>query len=215
LEWKANTRKALSRLQILGVAIAIALGGWYFMVRGSTPKPTLSGTSLVIFGDSLAEGMESSAGHDIASVLREKNPFPVINAGAAGDTTASALARFDASVLSQDPKIVVIIIGANDMLRGLPVDEAKRNIETMIDRTRAKGAGVVLVGFRGNGFVGDPYGRMYDQVAKEKSVPIVSDVLRGIFGNPEYMSSDNLHPNDLGYKLIAERIQGAVEYLVR
>ena len=105
------------------VAVAAALAGlvaWLVLASGPAPARPTSGERIIAFGDSLVQGVGASPGHDIVSVLSRRLGVPIVNAGRSGDTTGAALTRLDSAVLSRNPRIVIVLLGGNDMLRRVP-----------------------------------------------------------------------------------------------
>lgn len=200
------------RLIVPLVVAAFLLGLWYFRA-GHTPaaKPT-AGTQVIAFGDSLVQGVGASAGHDFVSVLSDRLGVRILNAGRSGDTSASALARIDQAVLQRNPRVVIVLLGGNDFLRQVPRDDTFDNLQTIVTRIRERGAAVVLVGVS-LGLVRDNYGSQYEALAQQTGAAFVPDVLDGIYGHADRMS-DQIHPNDRGYALVAERIEPAVRGLI-
>jgi lysophospholipase L1-like esterase len=157
------------------------------------------------FGDSLVEGYGAPGGSDFVTKLSERIGVPIKNFGKNGDTTALGLAR--AQALDERPDIVIILLGGNDALQKVPKEETKENLARLIEifqSYQSKRIRVVLVGVIG-GFPSDPYAQMFKDIAKEHNVPLVPNILSGVFANQEYMS-DQVHPNAAGYEKIAERL---------
>jgi acyl-CoA thioesterase-1 len=195
------------------VLVALLLAAaWYF--RGGAPpaaRPT-AGTAVIAFGDSLVEGHGASASQDFVSVLSERLGTPIINAGRGGDTTGAALQRLNRDVLARDPRIVIVLLGGNDFLRRVPPEVTFANLGAIVERIRAQGAAVVLVGIR-TGLFGDGYGPEYARLAGRTGSAYVPDILDDIFQNPERMA-DSIHPNDEGYRIMADRIEPAMRALL-
>jgi acyl-CoA thioesterase-1 len=177
---------------------------WWLQSRPPDAEAPTAGSQVIVFGDSLVEGVGASAGRELPSLLAARLGVPVVNAGRRGDTTAAALARLDAAVLSRDPRVVVVLLGGNDFLRRVPRDQTFANLDAIVGRIRARGAAVVVVGLS-LGLITDDYGDGYEAVARRQSAGLVPDVLDGILGRPEMMA-DQIHPNDRGYALMADRI---------
>lgn len=170
------------------------------------------GTTIVCFGDSLTAGYGAGKDEDYPSVLRAKVDLPVINAGVGGNTTADALVRLEQDVLTHNPKIVIITLGANDFMRKLPAEEVVRNMGTIIDRIQEKGAMVVWARVKA-GLFGDAYGEDLKKLAREKRIILIPDILKGILFDPRY-KYDQIHPNGEGYRIMAERIYERVRPLL-
>lgn len=162
---------------------------------------------VVMFGDSLVAGSGASDGKALPDLLAAKIGEPVANMGAAGDTTAKALARIDA-VVARHPRIALVLLGGNDYLKRVPRAETFKNLATIVERLQADGAVVVLLGVRG-GILVDNFADEFKKLAKDKGALYVSDVLDGLLGDKKYMA-DEIHPNDAGYAVIAERIYRAM-----
>lgn len=163
---------------------------------------TAAGTTLVCFGDSLTSGYGAPPGSDYPSLLAQELPLPVINAGIPGDTAAAAISRIE-DVLSKDPKIVIVELGANDILRTMGGKETEeitfRNLATIIDRVQEYGAVVVLAGIS----INYELEQRYKKLAKEKGAVLIPNIMEGILGDQSLMA-DFLHPNAQGYKVMAE-----------
>jgi lysophospholipase L1-like esterase len=194
------------------VAIVLAVAVWY--LRSDVPRaarPT-AGTAIIAFGDSLVEGRGATPGGDFVSVLSRQVGVPIINAGRSGDTTQAALARLDPDVLSRNPRIVIVLLGGNDFLRRVPPEQTFANLTTIVERIRATGAAVVLIGVN-VGLFRDPYGDEFEQLARRTSAGLVPDILDDIIGDNARMA-DSIHPNDVGYQLIADRVEPALQELI-
>ena len=162
---------------------------------------------ILILGDSIsaAFGLEISDGwvNLLERRLEAQNlPFDVHNASVSGDTTAGGLARLPALLARHEPNLVVIELGGNDGLRGLPTDKMQQNLAAMVERSRAAGAEVVLLGMRIPPNYGVRYTSAFEQVfrdvAEQQQVPLVPFVLEGVAGVPELMQADGVHPNAQG-----------------
>ena len=171
-----------------------------------------AGSTLICFGDSLTSGVGGD-GTNFPSIIEKELSIPVINSGRSGDTTYSALPRLERDVLAKDPKIVIVQLGANDYLLwgdtgkpGYGLKGTFENIEIMIDRIQEYGAAVVLAAIP----LSSTYKKNYEKLAKEKGLLLIPNIMAGIYGNRELMSLDRTHPNDEGYKVMAETI---LEYL--
>ena len=180
------------------------------------PKPTplypQNGTSIVVFGDSLAAGKGAGDGNDIAAQLSRAIDRPVINLGVSGDTTADGLERLD-ELLATDPRVVIIILGGNDTLKRIPIEQTFANLEKLIIMIQRTGAAVILVGEPG-GLYGSRYADEYERLAETYRTFYVPNILSGLIGYPEYMS-DYVHPNDAGYKIASEKILPVLKEALR
>ena len=192
------SRRRVAALLLAAVAYVAAMAP---ACGGGPTAP--SATTVVAFGDSLTSGVGTTGGNDYVSLLSSRTGVAIINAGRSGDTTASALARVDSAVLSRDPDIVIVLLGGNDLLQGVPVQQRISNITAIVQRIRA-GAAVILVGV-GNGPL-DPFEGALPGIATQSSSSLVPAVLEGILGVPGLMA-DLIHPNNAGHAIMADRIE--------
>jgi acyl-CoA thioesterase I len=186
-----------------------------FMTGCQQPMANLdsTGTTVVCFGDSLTAGYGASSGHDYPSLLREKINLPVINAGVSGNMTRDALERLDRDVLSHNPKIVIITLGANDVLQQIPEEEILANMSKIIERIKERGAMVVWTEVQ-MGILGDPYIDDFTALARREHILLIPNILSGIIDKPQF-KHDQIHPNDEGYKIMADRIYQHIKGLLR
>ena len=166
-----------------------------------------SGIDVLAFGDSLTFGIGATSGNGYVPVLERRIGIDIFNSGIPGNTTADALVRLNASVLSRDPRIVIVLLGGNDLLQNVPLQMRIDNITQIVERIRADGSKVILVGV-GSGVL-DPFNGALPDLASRTGSSYVPDIMDGIFGNPSLMS-DNIHPNNAGYAIIADRIEPAL-----
>ena len=186
------------------LAAFLALAG----VSGCNDSPTApSAVTVVAFGDSLTAGVGTTGDNDYVSLLSRRTGVAIINAGRPGDTTASALARIDSAVLSRDADIVIVLLGGNDLLQSVPVQQRISNITTIVQQIRADGAAVILVGV-GSGSL-DPFEGALPGIASQTSSTLVPAILDGIFGVPGLMA-DLIHPNNAGHAIMADRLEPAL-----
>ncbi len=200
---------------LYGLLVLVLIVSVLFLFKGEdkmTNYPSL-GTDIVVFGDSLVEGVgASSPEKSFVSVLSKKIGRPIINLGVSGNTTEDGLARV--SLLDKyKPKVVLVLLGGNDHLRKVPIDVTFNNLEKIIKNIQDRGAIVVLLGIRG-GLFSDNYEARFEKLSHKYHTAYVSDVLDGLFSNNKYMS-DAVHPNDLGYGIIAERIYPTLSKLIK
>lgn len=203
-------RARAATIVIAGVVVAALV--WYFETAAPPAARPTAGSTVVAFGDSLVEGHGASAGRDFVSVLSQRLGIPIVNAGRGGDTTATALRRLDTDVLARDPRIVIVLLGGNDILRRVPAEATFTNLGTIVERIRERGAAVVLVGLSVGWFT-DPYGREYARLAERTSAAYVPDILDDILHDRTRMA-DAIHPNDEGYRIMADRIEPVLEELL-
>jgi lysophospholipase L1-like esterase len=195
-------RRPIAPLVALFLAGSVALSSGC----GKNPaEPSTTPTSEVVaFGDSLTYGSGTTGGNDYVSVLSRRVGVTIYNAGVPGSTTERALSRLDTSVLARDPRIVIVLLGGNDLLDGVPVQTRINNITTIVQRIRGTGAGVLLVGIGSPPI--DPFNGTLPALASSTGSTYVPDVLDGIFGVPSLMA-DAVHPNNAGHAIIADRLE--------
>jgi len=191
------------------VALVVFLGYRHFVHAPAVRDVRLTGENIICFGDSLTSGFGASSGMDYPAQLSRLIGRPVINAGRSGDTTVSALARLDRDVLSRAPRIVLVTLGGNDLMRGMDRPQAFRNLKTIVTSIQAQGALVIIGGVEapiwGRGFE-----KGYQEVSKETGAVLIPDILKGIMGNPKLMH-DAIHPNDSGYAVMARYFHEAMK----
>lgn len=181
------------------------MGSLFFIFKKSltiTNYPS-SGKTIIAFGDSLVQGIGATAGNDFPSVLSKLIGESIINMGVSGNTSADGLARIE-EVKAQDPKVVLVLFGGNDFLRKVPLKETFQNIDDIVAKLQDSGAVVVLLGVRG-GILSDQYDTYFEDIAEKRGALYVPNVLSGLITHNEFMS-DGIHPNDKGYRKIAEKI---------
>ncbi len=195
-----------------GSATLAVLAIWLAWPQASGPARPTAGDQVIAFGDSLVQGVGASPGQDLVSVLSRRLQVPIVNAGRSGDTTASALARLDGAVLHRRPRVVLVLLGGNDLLRRLPPEETRANLETIVSRIRDRGAAVVMATVE-LGFLTGSHGAAYERLAERTAAALVPDILGGILGRRDLMA-DGIHPNDRGYALMADRLEPALRPLI-
>jgi len=203
------------RLRDALIAVFLILAVWTLLPSRQKEIRNIEtpGRSVVCLGDSLTAGNGANPGEDIASRLGAALGRAVVNAGVSGDTTAAALARVGTDVLVHRPGIVVVCLGGNDFLRGVPVETASENLGAIVRAIHQSGAMVVLGGFSFPSLAGDWAG-MYARVAEREGCLLVPDLLAGIVRKPDLMS-DSIHPNAAGYAVLAGRLEKPLRDLMQ
>ncbi|MGH7854824.1 MAG: arylesterase [Candidatus Binatia bacterium] len=172
-----------------------------------------AGEAIICFGDSLTEGVGAGSGEDYPTVLSRHLAVPVVNAGVRGDTTTQALERISDAVLSKNPRLVVILLGGNDFLRRVPLQETRKNLGEIVRRAQAQGAMVAIAGMR-LGLFSDEYAAVFEETAQQFGALYMPGVMKGILSDSA-LRSDPIHPNGAGYRLIAERVAEKITPLLR
>ena len=196
--------KPLRTLAALALAASFAITGAGCKKKSPTEPSTID---VLAFGDSLTFGIGATTGNGYVPVLERRIGIDIFNSGIPGNTTADALVRLNASVLSRDPRIVIVLLGGNDLLQNVPLQTRIDNITQIVERIRADGSKVILVGV-GSGAL-DPFNGALPDLASRTGSSYVPDIMDGIFGNSSLMS-DNIHPNNAGHAIIADRIEPAL-----
>jgi acyl-CoA thioesterase I len=189
------------------------LGAEETLAEGAVEVP--AGAPVVAFlGDSIAAGYQLSSSEAFPAALqrelaRDGRPFRLVNAGVSGDTSAGGLRRVD-WVLRQKPEVLVIELGGNDGLRGQSAVALEDNLRGIVERARAAGAKVLLLGQQlppslGLDYVHD-FEAVYPRLAAELDVAFVPQFMLGVGGVADLNLADGLHPTAEGHRRIAERI---------
>ena len=174
---------------------------------------------IVGFGDSLMAGYGLGPGEGFTDRLQAAlraagHDVTVENAGVSGDTTSGGLSRLDWSV-PDGTRLVILELGANDMLRGVAPEIAEKNLDTMMERLRARNIAVLLAGMRAAPNLGEDYARAFDSIyprlAEKYGVPLYPFFLDGIAGNPALQLQDGMHPNAKGVEKMIEAVLPTVE----
>ncbi len=180
---------------------------------------------VVVLGDSLAAGYGVERGEGWpervqARIDRAGLPFEVVNAGLSGDTTAGGLRRLD-WVIKQRVDVLVVELGGNDGLRGIPPSTTKSNLVAMVRRARARWpeSKVVLAGMQMPPSMGpdhaEAFRKLFPEVAKEEGTDIIPHLLEGVGGVPDLNQEDLIHPTPRGHELVASNAWVVLEPLLR
>jgi acyl-CoA thioesterase I len=179
---------------------------------------------VVCLGDSLTAGLGLASTDQAYPALLEGRleaagfDYQVINAGVSGDTSAGGLRRLDWS-LQGDVRVLIVALGANDGLRGLPPSELHSNLETIVSTAQKRQVRVLLLGMEAPPNFGAAYTRdfraVYRQVAADRDVPLVPFFLEGVAGVGKLNQADGIHPTEEGQRQIADTIWRSLEPIVR
>ena len=178
---------------------------------------------IVFLGDSLTAGLGLPREQSVPSLIQARLeaggfPYDVVNAGVSGDTSAGGLRRLDWA-LEGDVQILVVELGANDGLRGLPVAQMKQNLTEIVTRAQKRGITVILTGMEAPPNYGPVYTaefrHAFRDLADEHDVAFVPFFLEGVAGIPSLNTSDGIHPNAAGAKVIEGTMWRVLEPLLR
>jgi acyl-CoA thioesterase-1 len=179
--------------------------------------------TIMVFGDSLsaAYGMARDEGWTALLERRlaaEGYPHRVVNASISGDTTQGGLTRLPAALGRYTPDIVVVGLGGNDGLRGIPPTETRRNLQAIVDQARAGGGKIVLVGVQLPSNYGAAFNHrfvaVYRDLAREQGLPLTILSLNDVLGRPGMIQDDGLHPTAQAQPLILDQVWPLVEPLL-
>jgi acyl-CoA thioesterase I len=177
-------------------------------------KPAAAPPKIVVLGDSLTAGLGLAVRDAYPSLLQERLKtqglkFEVVNAGVSGDTSAGALSRLDWS-LQGDVRVLVVALGGNDGLRGLPPEQLQRNLAQIIERAQARRIEVILAGMEAPPNYGRDYivsfHKVYPALSKRYGVPLVPFLLQGVAGTEALNQADGIHPTAAGARIVADNV---------
>lgn len=193
---------------------------------GSAPAPRTGATKTVLFlGTSLTAGLglepDEAYPTQIQRMIDSAGlPFRVVNAGVSGETSAGLLRRVD-WLLQQKLAVVVVETGANDGLRGVPVDVMKANLRQIIQRIRAvqPDAAIALIQMEAMPNMGksytDAFRQAFPALAREENVQLLPFLLDGVAGERELNQADGIHPNEVGERIVAQNVWKALKPMLR
>ena len=170
--------------------------------------------TIMLYGDSLMAGYGLNQNENLSSALTAKfnlkeTAVLIINASVSGNTTSNGLARLDWS-LGESPNIIILCLGANDMLRGIDPKYIKENLNTMISKINESGSKFILAGMRSPKSMGGIYQQRFDQmyreIAEEHDLTFMPFLLEGIALEKKYLQNDYKHPNALGIQVMANNL---------
>lgn len=187
--------------------------------QASTAPASAERPRIVALGDSLTAGLGLSPDQAYPSLLQRRLDesgldFEVVNAGVSGDTSAGGLSRLEWA-LQGNVQILIVALGGNDALRGLPVEELGRNLTEIIERAQARGISVILAGMEAPPNFGAAYTagfrEVYRELAKRFDIPLVPFLLEGVGGVPELNQADGIHPTGEGAQIVADNVWTVLE----
>ena len=184
-------------------------------VAHNSDAPTFK---ILILGDSLTEGYDVPPSNAYPFLLEKKlnsqsqknsRIYQVINGGVTGSTTSGGASRIE-WYLKSPPDFLIVALGGNDGLRGIPPSESKENLSNIILRAQAKKVPVLLAGMKlppnyGFQYIKD-FENMFPQLAEELNVPLLPFLLEGVGGNPKMNLPDRIHPNSSGHQIICQTV---------
>lgn len=215
----ARGAKQLRTQLIIGLLLALSL------VQSAQPakRAPSNVTTIVALGDSLTAGFGLSRKQAWPALVAEKMraagyEFEVVNAGSSGDTTSGGLRRLPA-ILRAHHKIDIFVLelGINDAFRGVPIEQIRSNLQSIIDQVRARqpDASIVIAGMQlpkvsSDDYVG-AFGEIFRAVAEKNRATLIPFFLEGVAGDPELNQWDRVHPNAAGQRVLAENVWRVLE----
>ncbi len=158
---------------------------------------------IVCFGNSITQGWMVDSFRSYPALLQKLCGHRVINAGISGETSADGLARMDRSVLALAPDACIIEFGINDFFNGFSAEQARDNISEIIERSLAQEIRPGLMGFSLPGHGAPGWETIYTELAARYSIPLLPDLFEGLRDTSGALMSDNVHPTEKGYEIIA------------
>jgi acyl-CoA thioesterase-1 len=180
--------------------------------------------TLLVFGDSLSAGYGIARDAGWVNLLgsrlaRVKPRWHVVNASISGETSAGGAARLPAALVKYKPDVVLIALGANDGLRGLPPGAMRRNLAAMVEAAQKRGAAVLLVGMKLPPNYGPAYGRQFEAafatVAERHDTAYLPFLLEGMAAKRDLFQDDQLHPTAAAQPIILDHVWPALEPLLK
>lgn len=193
------------------------------LVFGFSTAAFAAPLKLVVLGDSLSAGYQLPADEAFpaqlqAALEKQGHDVEVVNAGVSGDTTADGLARLDWSV-GPDAKAVIVELGANDALRGLPPEKTRENLSEIVSRLTDRNVKVLVAGMLAPRNLGEDYASRFDpifaDIARIHGAMLYPFFLQGVAMKPELNLADGMHPTGEGVSIIVQNMLPAVEDLIK
>ncbi|HEY4079580.1 MAG TPA: arylesterase [Burkholderiaceae bacterium] len=216
-----NRRRVLRHCSALWLSLAAS-----HALAQKPNKPGKPDKRIVVLGDSLSAEYGLARGSGWVALLEkrlaeQKIAASVVNASISGDTSSGGRARLDALLREQKPTLLVIELGANDMLRGLPVADARANLLAMIHSAKAAGARVLLIGMQvppnfGRAYI-ESYQAMYAELARSEKVGLVPFLLKGVAEQTDmdaWFQADRIHPLARAHPIILDNVWPEVKRLL-
>ena len=218
-------RKFSRRKFLAAIGLVLILNAWPGVARAEVNRSIpAERKTIVVLGDSLAAGMGVDPEEAFPALLQKKIDaagwnYALANAGVSGDTTAGGLRRID-WVLKRKVDVLVLELGGNDGLRGIPVEATKTNLQAIINKTRSKypGVQIIVAGMQMPPNMGEEYNQAFrgafPELAKANHAELIPFLLEGVGGRAELNQPDHIHPNVEGHKLVAENVWKVLQPLL-
>jgi acyl-CoA thioesterase I len=201
-------KKIIFLLLIVLAAIAMAWSGGGDDVEKYAAIP--QGATVLVLGDSLSFGTGAKEGEDYPTHLAKSTGWNIINEGIPGDTSAGGLARLPALLEAHQPKLLIVELGGNDLLRQAPQTEIVHNLKTILSMAKTQGVASVLVAIPEISPLKATFGNLtdhplYESVATETATPLIADVFSDVLSDRK-LKSDQIHANARGYRVISDKL---------
>ncbi|MDO9150246.1 MAG: arylesterase [Methylotenera sp.] len=212
----------LFRLLLVSKTLLLSL---FFLNFVAWSAPALAeNPKIMIYGDSLSAAYGIPQQQGWVSLLQKKlasehYQYEVINASISGETTSGGVSRINNALKQVKPSIVIIELGANDGLRGLPIQEMTTNLETIIQQSKESGAKLLLVGMRIPPNYGPQYTKLFSQsyvkLSQVHQIPLVPFMLENIAAKANLIQDDGLHPNAVAQPMVLDNIWPHLKKLLK
>jgi len=178
-------------------------------------NPLESGAKVLILGDSLSYGVGAEKGEDYPSLLARSTGWDIVNAGVSGDTSAQGLKRLPDLITAHHPKLLIVELGGNDLLRQAPISQLESNIKEILSEAKVGGIATVLVAIPAvnplmaavRNLSDHP---IYEKIAHETKTPLIKGVFSNVLSDRR-LKFDQIHPNAEGYVKVSENIHAALK----
>jgi acyl-CoA thioesterase-1 len=186
--------------------------------EGYTPRPAVqAGSTVLILGDSLSYGTGAKTDQAYPILLEKTTGWHIVNEGIPGDTSNGGLLRLPKLLEAHQPKLLIIELGGNDLLRQVPAKQVEENLKAIIQQGKSQGVQIALVAIpeispfmAAVGNLSDH--PLYARVAEETNVPLIADVFSEVLSD-RALKADQIHPNALGYAEVAIKMEAALKRL--
>lgn len=196
---------------------ALASSALVLLLSGSMAVPRLAGSHpdgpVVAFGDSLTVGVGAAPGESYPALLAADLGIPVLNRGVSGQTAAEGLRRIGPDVVQTQPRLAIVLFGANEALHGQPLGDAVAGLDAILADLGAQGIPVLLLGIQYHGYGAD-FGAALRDLAARHGATLLPDVLAGILDDPALTADGGYHPDAAGYRVMESRILAAAQAML-
>jgi acyl-CoA thioesterase-1 len=211
---------------VVSCVLVAAIGSFPLQSTQAAKRDSSKVITILALGDSLTAGFGLSRQEAYPALIAEKMrsanyQFEIINAGSSGDTTAGGLQRLPSLLRGRKIDVLILALGINDAFRGIPLEQMRSNLQTIIDRTRARhpGVSIIVAGMQlplaaSDGYV-RAFGEMFGALAEKNHTALIPYLLEGVGGDPELNLPDRIHPNAPGQRVLAENVWRVLEPILQ